>query len=86
MPSILRKESVAVRESLRATPMLFQWASRRPYECAGGGIHTWVCHSVQVAGIVILICAALYPTVIAPTLIASQPKQASYLLAFFYFS
>ncbi|KAL0032073.1 hypothetical protein WJX77_003793 [Trebouxia sp. C0004] len=31
--------------------------------------------SVAVAGIVIVICAALYPTVIAPTLIASQPKQ-----------
>ncbi|DBA83446.1 hypothetical protein WJX79_004622 [Trebouxia sp. C0005] len=31
--------------------------------------------TVAVAGIVIVICAALYPTVIAPTLIASQPKQ-----------
>lgn len=30
---------------------------------------------VQVAGIVIVICAALYPTVVAPTLVASQPKQ-----------
>lgn len=31
--------------------------------------------SAVVAGIVIVICAALYPTVVAPTLIASQPKQ-----------
>lgn len=31
--------------------------------------------TVAVAGIVIVICAALYPTVIAPSLIASQPKQ-----------
>ncbi|DBB04836.1 TPA: hypothetical protein ACH3X3_010125 [Trebouxia sp. C0006] len=31
--------------------------------------------TVAVAGIVTVICAVLYPTVIAPTLIASQPKQ-----------
>ena len=38
MPSILRKESVVVRESPRATPMLFpQWAGTRPYVCAAGG-------------------------------------------------
>lgn len=31
--------------------------------------------TIAVVGIVTVICAALYPTVVAPTLVASQRKQ-----------